>query len=143
MLMRLTGFFEKKARLGSIIIGFILLGIIGYIDKVTGREISFAIFYLIGICYITWFAGRLPGALASVASALICFFDEYTGTELIEQPIIPYWNAGGMLGIFLIVMYLLSELKEVLRKKEENCRSLPNQGEKTSEPPMNSKKREN
>ncbi len=142
MLMHLKVFFEKKARLGSIILGSILLGIIGYLDKVTSREISFAIFYLIAICYITWFAGRLPGGLASVASALICFFDEYTDTKLIEQPIIPYWNAGGMLGIFLIVMYLLSELKEVLRKKEENCRNLSDLGGKASEPSMNSKKRE-
>jgi K+-sensing histidine kinase KdpD len=141
MLMHLIDFFEKKTRLGSFILGFILLGIIGYIDKVTGREISFAILYLIAICYITWFAGRLPGVLASIASALICFFDEYTGTELNEHPIIPYWNAGGMFGIFLVVTYLLSELKEVLRKKKENGRNLSSdQCGKTSEPSMNSKK---
>jgi K+-sensing histidine kinase KdpD len=141
MLMNLKGFFEKKARLGSIILGSILLGIIGYIDKVTGREISFAVLYLIAICYITWFAGRLPGVMASIASALICFFDEYTGTELVEHPIIPYWNAGGMFGVFLIVTYLLSELKIVLSKKQKNCRDhLSDQGGKTSEPSMNSKK---
>ncbi len=49
-------------------LGFIILGVIGYIEEVTGREISFAILYLIAICYITWFAGRLPWILASVAS---------------------------------------------------------------------------
>ncbi len=121
--MRLNGFFEKKTRLASIILGSALVGIIGYIDSVTGREISYAVFYLIAVCYITWFAGRLPGVLASIASALICFFDEYTGTGLNEHPITPYWNAGGMLGIFLIVMYLLSEIKEVLRIKGKNCRT--------------------
>ncbi len=46
----------------------ILLGVIGYRDEVTEREISFAILSLIAICYITWFAGRLPWILASVAS---------------------------------------------------------------------------
>src|SRR5512136_2309543 len=119
MLMRRIGFFDKKARLLSIIFGSILLGIIGYIDKMTGREISFALFYLVAICYITWFAGRSPGVLASVASALISFFDEYTGVELMEHPIIVFWNTAGILGIFLIVTYVLSELKEVLRKKEK------------------------
>ncbi len=116
--MQLIEFFEKKARLGSIILGFILLGIVGYVDTVTSREISYAVLYLVAICYITWFAGKLPGVVASMAAALICFFDEYTAPEHIELSIVPYWNAGGMLGIFLIVTYLLSELKKILMKKQ-------------------------
>ncbi len=114
----LEAFFEKKARLGSIVLGSILLGIIGYIDTVTSREISYAVLYLVAICYITWFAGRLPGMLASIASALICFFDEYTCPELIEHTLIPYWNAAGMLGIFLVASYLLSELQKGLIKRK-------------------------
>ncbi len=121
--MRLNGFFEKKTRLASIIIGSVLVGVIGYIDNVTGREISYAVFYLIAVCYITWFAGKLPGVLASIASALICFFDEYTGIGLNVHPITPYWNATGILGIFLVVMYLLSEIKEVMEIKEKNSRT--------------------
>ncbi len=113
----LRDFFEKKSRLGSIVVGFILIGIIGYVDTVTSRQISFAILYLVAICYITWFAGRLPGAVASIASALICFFDEYTGAGPAENLIFVYWNAGGILGIFLIVSYLLSELQKTMKRK--------------------------
>ncbi len=116
--MQLIEFFQKKARLGSIIIGSILLGIVGYADTVTGREISYAALYLLAISYITWFAGRLPGVLASIAAALICFFDEYTSPEHIDFSIIPFWNAGGIFGIFLIFTYLLSELKKVSMKKK-------------------------
>jgi len=116
--MRVRQFMEKKTRFGAMVIGSALLGIIGYFDTVTSREISFAILYLVVICYITWFVGRSPGILASVASAMICFFDEYTGAELMENTLIPYWNAGGMLGIFLIVVYLLSESKVALKKKD-------------------------
>ena len=110
--MNLTGFFKKKSRRFSIVIGFILIGIVGYVDYVTGREVSFAIFYLIPIGLITWYTGRQPGVLASVASALTWFFDEYTGTDLTQYPAVPYWNAAGMLGFFLVVTYLLAELKD-------------------------------
>ncbi len=115
-LSRLNGFFNKKSRLVSIIIGFILIGIVGYVDFVTGKEVSFAIFYLVPICFITWYTGRQPGVLASVASALTWFLDEYTGTDLSQYPVVPYWNAASMLGFFLIVTYILAELKDALKK---------------------------
>lgn len=117
--MHLTGFFKKKSRILSIIAGFILIGIVGYVDYVTGRDVSFAIFYLAPIAYITWYTGRLTGIMASAASALTWFFDEYTGTDLSLHPTIPYWNAAGMLGFFLAVTYILAELKDAVRKEKE------------------------
>jgi diguanylate cyclase (GGDEF)-like protein len=121
--MNLTGFFKKKSRRFSIILGFILIAIVGYVDYVTGREVSFAIFYLIPIGLITWYTGRQPGVLASVASALTWFFDEYTGTDLSRYPAVPYWNAVGMLGFFLVVTYILAELKDAMRKEKKMART--------------------
>jgi diguanylate cyclase (GGDEF)-like protein len=121
--MNLTGFFKKKSRRLSIIVGFILIGIVGYVDYVTGREVSFAIFYLIPIGFITWYTGRQPGVLASVASALTWFFDEFTGTDLSQYPAVPYWNAAGMLGFFLVVTYILAELKDAMLKEKKMSRT--------------------
>jgi diguanylate cyclase (GGDEF)-like protein len=121
--MNLTGFFKKKSRRFSIILGFILIAIVGYVDYVTGREVSFAIFYLIPIGLITWYTGRQPGVLASVASALTWFFDEYTGTDLSQYPAVPYWNAAGMLGFFLVVTYILAELKDTIQKEKKMART--------------------
>jgi diguanylate cyclase (GGDEF)-like protein len=121
--MNLTGFLKKKSRRFSIILGFILIGIVGYVDYVTGREVSFAIFYLLPIGLITWYTGRQPGVLASVASALTWFFDEYTGTDLSLYPAVPYWNAAGMLGFFLVVTYILAELKDAMQKEKKMART--------------------
>ena len=116
--MKLTDFFAKKTRLFSIVLGFVLVGIVGIVDYLTGREFSFAIFYLIPIAFITWFTGRVPGILAAVASALTWFFDEYTGTDLAAYPAVPFWNAAVILGFFLVVSYILAELKDVLDKEQ-------------------------
>ena len=108
--------------MGPITLGAILIGTIGYVDIVTDREISYTIFYILAICYITWSVGMFPGMLASFASALICFYDEYAGIEFIGNPIILYCNACGMFGVFVTVVILRSELKEFLREKEVNGR---------------------
>lgn len=121
--MNLAGFFKKKSRRFSLILGFILIGIVGYVDYATGREVSFAIFYLLPIGLITWYTGRQPGVLASVASALTWFFDEYTGTDLSRYPAVPYWNAVGMLGFFLVVTYILAELKDAMEKEKKSART--------------------
>lgn len=105
------------------ILGFILIGIVGFVDYVTGREVSFAIFYLLPIGLITWYTGRHPGMLASVASALTWFFDEYTGTDISQYPAVPYWNATGMLGFFLVVTYILAELKDAMQKEKKTART--------------------
>ncbi len=117
--MQIKGFPKAKARLGVTIIGFVLIGLVVCDAHLTDREMLFGVCYLAAVSYVTWFSGKLPGLLISVAGALVCFFNEYTGTDFVEHPLIIYWNAGGLFGIFLVVSYILSELKEVLgaRKK--------------------------
>jgi diguanylate cyclase (GGDEF)-like protein len=61
--------------------------------------------------------------MASVASALTWFFDEYTGTDLSLYPAVPYWNAAGMLGFFLVVTYILAELKDAMLKEKKMART--------------------
>jgi len=119
IIMQLRGFYEKKARLWVTIIGFVMVGVIFYIDHLTDSEILSGVCYLAAVSYVTWFSGKLPGLLISVAGALSCFFNEYTGIDFVEHPIILYWNAGGMFGIFLVVTYILSEVKEVLGNRKK------------------------
>ena len=120
--MRALGFGEK-IKIWSIALGAVLIGIIGYFDLATGRNLSFVIFYVMAICYITWSVGKLPGVVASFASAMICFFDEYTGEEFIRGSIIPFFNACGIFGVFLIIVFLLSEVRGFLMKREADNRN--------------------
>lgn len=127
--MNLHEFFSQKSRLTLTIIGFLLLALVGGIDFVTGNQYSVAVFYLIPIGFITWFAGRIPGFLAAFAGALVWLFDEYTAVSTTVHPTVPFWNASMMFCFFLIVSYLLSELEmNRTRQKEEE------KGPSTDEP---------
>jgi diguanylate cyclase (GGDEF)-like protein len=105
-----------------VLLGFILIGIIGVLDFITG-EFPFSLFYLIPICLITWFTGRQPGILASIASALVWYFDQYTRIDITGYSSVPYWNTAVIFGFYLLVTYLLSLLKVALENERISART--------------------
>ena len=48
---------ELLGKMPVLFIGLMLVGVVGYIDYVTGYEIGFSLFYLIPIVLVTCFAG--------------------------------------------------------------------------------------
>ena len=92
-------------------LGFILVGIIGLLDYATGYEISFSIFYLIPIAWVSWQVGGRAGFLLSWVSALVWLAIDLAGGHVFSRPWIPYWNAGVRLAFFLITSALAHRLK--------------------------------
>ena len=120
--MKLIHFLSTKSKIFLLLLGFFLIGIVGLLDYVTG-EFPFAIFYLVPISLITWFTGRQPGILASIASALIWFFDQYTSMDITRYTEVSYWNALVILGFFLVVTFILSLLKQALENEKKSART--------------------
>ena len=58
---------EHPRKYKGIAVAFALisLGVVAYLDNLTGTEMSFSIFYLIPITLITWYAGLLSGICMS------------------------------------------------------------------------------
>jgi len=78
----------------------------------TGIDISLAIFYLLPISYVTWFAGRNEGVLLSVLAAMVSFAGDFIFTgRIYSHPGISYWNGVMRGGVFIVVVLLLSRLK--------------------------------
>jgi diguanylate cyclase (GGDEF)-like protein len=105
-----------------VLLGFFLIGIVGGLDYVTGA-FPFAIFYLVPISLITWFTGRQTGILASIASVLVWFFDQFTSTDITGYHSESYWNAAVIFGFFLVVTYILSLLKQSLENEKKSART--------------------
>ena len=120
--MNIISFLSTKPKIFLLLLGFFLIGIVGTLDYVTG-ESPFAIFYLIPICLITWFTGRQPGILASIASALVWFFDQYTRSDITLYTEVSYWNAVVILGFFLVITVILSLLKQALENEKKSART--------------------
>jgi diguanylate cyclase (GGDEF)-like protein len=112
---------EKRNKLQSLLLfafGIVLLGLIGLVDYITGIEISFSIFYLAPILFVTWKMGIKAGILMSVFGAIIWFISDNATTHY-SHFLIPYWNSLVRLGFFLITSIMLSKFKDELEKEKE------------------------
>jgi signal transduction histidine kinase len=99
--------------------GLVAILLLGAIDYLTGKEISFSIFYLLPITVTAWLAGKRVGVAMSVAGATIWFMADLLAGNIYSHPAIPYWNAGVRLGFFLIVTYSIAELRASRERQEE------------------------
>lgn len=116
--MNLFADLQKRSSLFWYITGFIFVAIVGAFDFWTGHEIAFSLFYLIPILLVTWFTGRKPGLVISLASAIAWFAADTLAEQPYSQPIIGYWNAAVRLFFFVAIVLLLPALKELEREKE-------------------------
>ncbi|MBI5966012.1 MAG: GGDEF domain-containing protein [Chloroflexi bacterium] len=105
---------EKQSKPLLIFEGFILIGIIGFIDYLTGHEFAFSVFYALPISMIAWFTNRRLGLAASVVSAIVWLAADITTAQSYSFPLIPIWNSFIRLAFFIIIANLLSSLKSTL-----------------------------
>jgi diguanylate cyclase (GGDEF)-like protein len=101
-----------------IITGLVGIALVGAADYLTGRELAFSLFYLIPIMLVAWYAGRIPGLVMSIVSALVWYAADTLAGQAYSQPVIPFWNAAVRLSFFILVTLLLSALEGMERVKE-------------------------
>ncbi len=112
--MNIREWLSKQNAIFFLMSGLFLVVVFGIIDEITGSEISFSIFYLIPILFVTWFSDRWVGIFISGASAIAWLMADLMAGRIYSRWIIPYWNSIMGFCIFLINVYLLSKLKVAL-----------------------------
>ena len=90
------------------------VGAFGLIDVALGAEISFSIFYVLPVSLVTWYAGIVPGIWVALVSAATWMVADLGAGAAYSGPLIPYWNSLVRLGYFLIIVRLLTILRERL-----------------------------
>jgi diguanylate cyclase (GGDEF)-like protein len=98
-----------------IAVSIVLVGILGVVDFKTGNEYSFSLFYLLPISLTAWYMNRRMGVFTSVLSAVTWLYADFSDGEDYAHPVIYFWNLMIRLGFFLIVTYLLTELRNTQR----------------------------
>ena len=103
------------------VLGLICVIVIGFIDYSVTVDISLSICYLIPISIITRYTNRNTGVLLSVASAISWYIAENTAKPNLNFPLL-FWNTLVRLSVFLIIVYLLDELKKAYKKEQKLAR---------------------
>lgn len=105
------------------IIGFSLIPVVCFFDIFTGDEVICTLFYLIPIAIITWFFSRLLGIVTAILNAFAWAFADIMSGHVYLHIAIFYWNSIVVFGIFLVVVLLLSGLKNSLEHEKALART--------------------
>jgi diguanylate cyclase (GGDEF)-like protein len=93
-------------------IALLLTTIISIADYIVGYEISTSLFFLIPIALATWYGTSRQGVFFSFLSALVWYtIDAAFTPHFYSHPLIPFWNTGVRLGLFVIATQFLTLLK--------------------------------
>ena len=91
----------------------------------SGPEVVFSLFYIFPIMLATWKTGIWAGIFLSFSSAFLMLYIEKFLLNLFPNTITPFLNNIFRLIIFLIITYIVSELKISLEKQKELARIDP------------------
>jgi signal transduction histidine kinase len=112
-------------RLAVLLVALAVISGLGYLDYITGVELSFSIFYLIPITLVALYRGtKLPSVLiASGFSALVWLVAELGGQGY-SHLFYPIWNSVARLVMYTAIGVLLMYLKEKQKTLNEANRRL-------------------
>jgi hypothetical protein len=111
---KILTYLAKKGREFPLSAAIALVVLVGYADYLTGVELSLAIFYLLPVAIVAWFANKWNAYAISALGAVTWFFMDVYEFRPHVYPFVPYWNALVRLGIFLIFAYIITRLKQSL-----------------------------
>jgi len=98
-----------------LVLAVVLVGILGFVDYVTGRELAVSALYLIPICWGTWRLGLGAGAFLSLVATAVWFAADVLSDVTARYSAIPFWNALMLLAFFFPVIWLLTAFKNTQR----------------------------
>jgi signal transduction histidine kinase len=109
-LRHLPAFMRSRTALISVCL--LLVGIVGYVDYVTGYERSLILLYFVPIFLATWFGTFPDGLTIAVASGVVWIVADLSA----GIPEVRFWNAGMTFGVYALFAGVLSKLRTLVRE---------------------------
>ena len=121
--MNAASFFEKRSKAFWVTAGMAFIIILGFIDYLSGYEISFSLFYLIPILLVAWYVDVRMGVVLSFFSAITWFAADFSAGLTYSHPSIYVWNTFLRMGFYCVVTWLVSLLKKTYKINQELART--------------------
>jgi signal transduction histidine kinase len=99
-------------------VSLVLVGIVGYLDYITGYERSLSLFYLLPISLATWFGGLIVGLVIALLSVVIWILSDVAA----GIPVVGVWNGAMALASYVAFTIVLSKLRTVLDELDQRVR---------------------
>jgi hypothetical protein len=97
---------------------FLLLGLLGYLDYVTGYEMSFFVFYSVPVGLAAWYLGRWPAIGLALAATVTWLLADYFSGAKYSAPFFYYWNGVIHFLAFIINAVTIAKIKSDLDRRQ-------------------------
>jgi hypothetical protein len=96
---------------------FILLGVLGWLDYITGYEMSFFVFYSAPIGIAAWYVGRWPAIGLALGATVTWLLADYFSGAKYSAPFFYYWNSTIHFLAFIINAVTIAKIKSDLDRR--------------------------
>jgi hypothetical protein len=98
--------------------------VLGVVDRMTGPQFSFTIFYLVPVALVAWLVGRREAILLSLFCAVVWTAADGVPWRSSFPPALDLWNLAVRLGFFLLVTWALATTRRALESQNELARTI-------------------
>lgn len=103
---------------GGVLAGcFLLLGLFGWLDYVTGYEMSFFVFYSVPVGLAAWYVGRWPAIGLALAATVTWLLADYFSGAKYSASFFYYWNSVIHFLAFIINAVTIAKIKSDLDRR--------------------------
>ena len=96
-----------------------LFAVTSVFDLATDPDLSLFALYLIPTLYSAWFLGIRWGYISCLASAVVCFIEDWELTAFYHHTLIPHWNLVERLTVLVVIVTIVNALKAALKDEYE------------------------
>jgi diguanylate cyclase (GGDEF)-like protein len=122
MLSHPTAFLEQRSKSLLIIFGLALFAAVALVDRAVDWQIDTSVFYLLPISYFAWYFSSKTGIFFAFTCVLVGFAVDHLKGPHYTKASIPYWNAAISLVPYLVVIFIVDDVKAIYRRERENSR---------------------
>jgi diguanylate cyclase (GGDEF)-like protein len=114
--------FTRLPRPAIVAVGLVLITAIAYFDYLTGPRILLSIFYLLPVMLVAWACGSSAcGLIVAVGTFLVGPIEAMiTEFHYVSLPV-AIWNGAVRLSVFCVVLLLMSRVRTLMSKLEEQA----------------------
>jgi hypothetical protein len=96
---------------------FLLLAVLGWLDYITGYEMSFFVFYSVPVGIAAWYVGRWPAIGVALGATVSWLLADYFGGAKYSAPFYYYWNSTIHFLAFIINAVTIAKIKSDLDRR--------------------------
>lgn len=109
--LNLSSVLARRSQRSLLLLIVLATSLIWLFDYFTGPRLSVAIFYLLPVGLASWYVSRRAGFVVAAICAVAWLFNDLSTNLSGDLSLIPLWNAGVRLAIFLLVAHISAALR--------------------------------